>query len=103
MQTRNRIFDDAARLAGGALGTLEGIRREIEALVRQQVERALLKFDLVSRDEFEAVKAMVARTRADNERITIRLEKLEAIQTDSVPKKKTPTRKSPIIKKTNAK
>ncbi len=46
MQTRNRIFDDAAKLAGGAVGTLEGVRREIESLVRQQVERMLSKFDL---------------------------------------------------------
>ena len=51
MQTRNRIFDDAAKLAGGAVGTLEGVRREVETLVRQQVERMLSKFDLVTRDE----------------------------------------------------
>ena len=69
MQTRNRIFDDAAKLAGGAVGTLEGVRREIEALVRQQVERILSRFDLVTRDEFDAVKEMAARARAEQEEL----------------------------------
>ena len=45
MQTRNRFFDDAAKMAGGAIGTLEGLRREIEALVAQQVEKIFAKFD----------------------------------------------------------
>lgn len=78
MQTRNRLFDDAAKLAGGALGTLDGIRREVEALVRQQIERLLNNMDLVSRDEFDAVKAMAAKAREEQEMMATRIAALEA-------------------------
>ncbi len=78
MQSDNRFFDDAAKLAGGAIGTLAGLRREIEALARQQVERLLARMDLVTRDEFEAVKEMAAKARAEQEDLTDRLAALEA-------------------------
>lgn len=78
MQSRNRVFDDAARVAGGALGTLSGIRREVEGLVRHQLDKMLSGMDLVTRDEFEAVKAMAVRAREENERLEARLEALEA-------------------------
>ena len=78
MQTRNRLFDDAAKLAGGALGTLDGIRREVEALVRHQIERLLNNMDLVSRDEFDAVKAMAAKAREEQEEMAARIARLEA-------------------------
>jgi BMFP domain-containing protein YqiC len=77
MQTRHRLFDDAAKLAGGAIGTLAGVRREIEALARQQLDRLLDGMDLVTRDEFEAVKAMAAAARAENERLAARIAVLE--------------------------
>ncbi len=77
MQTRNRKFDDAARLAGGAAGTLAGIRKEIEALVRQQMERVLGSMDLVSRDEFEAVREMAIKARTEQEALESRLAALE--------------------------
>ena len=100
MQTRNRIFDDAAKLAGGAIGTLEGVRREIEGLVRQQVERILSRFDLVARDEFDAVKEMAARARAEQEELAQRLETLEASQAKPTVDKSMSTRKTPKSKKT---
>jgi hypothetical protein len=78
MQTRNRIFDDAAKLAGGALGTLDGIRREVEALVRHQIERLLNNMDLVTRDEFDAVKAMAVKAREEQEEMAARLARLES-------------------------
>jgi BMFP domain-containing protein YqiC len=99
MQTRNRIFDDAAKLAGGAVGTLEGVRREIEALVRQQVERILSRFDLVTRDEFDAVKDMAARARAEQEELAKRLKMLEASQPTPTVTTKTSMRKTPKSKK----
>jgi hypothetical protein len=77
MQTRNRMFDDAARVAGGAIGTLAGIKREIDALVRQQLERVIDDLDLVSRDEFEAVKEMAAKARAAQETLEARVAVLE--------------------------
>ncbi len=78
MQTRKRLIDDAAKLAGGALGTLDGIRREVEALVRQQIERLLNNMDLVPRDEFDAVKAMAAKAREEQDVMAARLSALEA-------------------------
>ena len=78
MQSDNRFLDDAARLAGGAIGTLAGLRREIEALARQQVERLLARMDLVTRDEFDAVKEMAAKARAEQEDLAARLAALEA-------------------------
>jgi BMFP domain-containing protein YqiC len=78
MQSDNRFFDDAAKLAGGAIGTLAGLRREVEALARQQVERLLERMDLVTRDEFEAVKEMAAKARAEQDDLAARLAVLEA-------------------------
>ena len=78
MQSDNRFFDDAAKLAGGAIGTLAGLRREVETLARQQVERLLARMDLVTRDEFEAVREMAAKARAEQEDLTVRLAALEA-------------------------
>lgn len=77
MQTENRFFDDIARLAGGALGTLTGVRDEIQAQVRQQLERVLAQMDVVSREEFEAVKAMAAKARSTQESLEARLAALE--------------------------
>lgn len=78
MQTRNRIFDDAAKIAGSAIGTLDGIRREVEGLARQQIEHMLNRMELVTRDEFEAVKAMAAKARAEQEALEARIAALEA-------------------------
>jgi BMFP domain-containing protein YqiC len=78
MQTRGRVFDDMARLANGAVGALAGAGRELEALIRAQIEKLLANMDLVQRDEFEAVKAMAAKARAEQERLEVRLAALEA-------------------------
>jgi BMFP domain-containing protein YqiC len=78
MQTRGRVFDDMARLANGAVGALAGAGRELEALIRAQIEKLLANMDLVRRDEFEAVKAMAAKARAEQERLEARLAALEA-------------------------
>ena len=78
MQTSNRILDDIAKVAQGAISTLTGIRDEISTMVRHRVERMLSDADLVPREEFEAVKAMAAKARADQERLEKRLAELEA-------------------------
>lgn len=85
MQSRNRLFEDAAKVAEGAVGTLTGMRREIEALVRQQIERLLAGMDLVKRDEFEAVKEMAANARAEQEALSTKLAALEARLEDAKP------------------
>jgi BMFP domain-containing protein YqiC len=78
MQTRNPFFDDIARVAGGAMGALSGLKAEVETLVRQQMERWLSSMDLVTRDEFEAVRAMAAKARERQEDLERRLAELEA-------------------------
>jgi BMFP domain-containing protein YqiC len=77
MQTRSRIFDDLAKVAGGAVSTLSGIKAEIEVLIRQQIERLLLDADMVPRDEFDAVKAVAAKARSEQERLEKRVQALE--------------------------
>ena len=61
MQTRNRVLDDIAKMAGGAASILAGFKEEIEALVKARAERILGAMDLVPRDEFEAVRAMAQK------------------------------------------
>jgi|SRR5215469_6976894 len=78
MQTQNRFFDDIARVAAGALGTLSGVKTEVETRLREQLERVLAGMDLVSRDEFEAVKAMAAKARSEQEDLARRLAVLES-------------------------
>ncbi len=78
MQSQNRFFDDVARVASGAVGALSGVRGEIEARFRDQLERLLAGMDLVSREEFEAVKAMAAKAREAEELLRQRVEALEA-------------------------
>lgn len=78
MQTNNRFLDDAARVAGGALGTLAGLKREIESTIRHQLERLLANMELVSRDEFETVRAMAEKARSEQEELVARVAALEA-------------------------
>ena len=78
MQSQNRIFDDIARVVAGAVGALSGVRGEVEARLRDQLERVLAGMDLVSREEFEAVKAMAAKAREEQELLLRRIESLES-------------------------
>ena len=78
MQSQNRFFDDIARVASGAVGALSGVRGEVEARLRDQLERMLTGMDLVTREEFEAVKAMAAKAREEQELLRLRVEALEA-------------------------
>lgn len=78
MQGENRFFDDLTRMATGALGTLTGMRQEVEVRLRDQVERILGRMNLVRREEFDAVEAMAAKARAQQEALEARLALLEA-------------------------
>ena len=78
MQSQNRFFDDIARVASGAAGAISGVRGEIEARLRDQLERVLAGMDLVNREEFEAVKAMAVKAREEQELLLRRVEALEA-------------------------
>ncbi|TVR97026.1 MAG: accessory factor UbiK family protein [Rhodospirillales bacterium] len=77
MQTSNRLLDDLAKVASGAASAFAGIRQEVDAVVRQRLERLIADFDLVTRDEFEAVRATAANARAEQEALAERLARLE--------------------------
>ena len=77
-QSSNRILDDLARLMTDAAGAAQGLRGEMQTLMRSQGERFLADMDLVQREEFEAVKAMAAKAREENEKLDARISVLEA-------------------------
>ena len=77
-QTNNRVLDELAKLMTDAAGAAQGVKREVETLMRAQGERILRDMDVVSREEFEAVKAMAAKAREENEALAVRLAALEA-------------------------
>ena len=76
-QTSSRIFDDLAKLMSDAAGAADGMRREVEGVMRAQGERVMGAMELVQREEFEAVKAMAAKAREENEKLAARLAVLE--------------------------
>ncbi len=78
MQTDNRLLDDLSRVATGAFTALSGVREEVEARMREQFERVLARLDVVTREEFEAVKAMASRAREQQEALEARLVVLES-------------------------
>jgi BMFP domain-containing protein YqiC len=76
-QTNNRFFDEIAKLMTDAAGAADGLKREVDTLMRAQGERFLRDMDVVQREEFEAVKAMAEKARAENERLEARIAALE--------------------------
>jgi hypothetical protein len=77
-QTTGRFFDEIGKLITDAAGAAEGVRKEVESVVRAQAERVLRDLDVVQREEFEAVKAMAQKAREENERLKERIAALEA-------------------------
>ena len=77
MQTENRLFDDLARMANGAINTLSGVREEIESRLRERVERWLTEMDMVPREEFEAIKDLAQKARAEQEDLSAKVAALE--------------------------
>ena len=77
-QTQSRFFDDLSRLMTDAAGLADGARREAQTFARTQMERMMSGMDVVTREEFEAVKEMAARARGDNEKLVQRVAALEA-------------------------
>jgi len=79
MQTQSSVFDDLARLMTGAMGMAQGVGQEAQSFLRSQADRFVAEMDLVSRDEFEAVKQLAAEARAENEALRERIAALEAL------------------------
>jgi BMFP domain-containing protein YqiC len=78
-QTTGRFFDEIGKLITDATGAADGMRKEIENLVRSQAERVLRDLDVVQREEFEAIKAMAQKAREENEALKEKIAALEAI------------------------
>lgn len=74
----NRILDEFAKLMTDAAGAAQGVRREVETAFRGQAERILNQMDVVQREEFEAVRDMAIKARAENEKLAARISELEA-------------------------
>lgn len=85
MQTDNPFVDDLSKLASGLVGTLDSMKKECDAIVRARIERLAGEFDLVPREDFEALKDMVLKLREENADLKKRLAGLE--------KKKRPSKK----------
>ena len=76
-QTTGRFFDEIGKLITDAAGAADGVRRELEGIVRAQAERVLRDLDVVQREEFEAVKTMAQKAREENDRLKERIVQLE--------------------------
>jgi BMFP domain-containing protein YqiC len=77
-QTSNKLFDDFAKLLTNAAGAAQGVRREVDTVMRSQAERILNELDVVSREEFDAVRDMAAKAREENDALEQRIAVLEA-------------------------
>ncbi|MDB5684794.1 MAG: hypothetical protein JWM38_1741 [Sphingomonas bacterium] len=77
MQSENRLFDDLVKMVNGAAGTLAGVGREAESSFKERAKEWVGGLDFVSRDEFEAVKAMAAAARDEAAALRVRLDALE--------------------------
>ena len=78
MQSENRLFDDFVKMVNGVAGTMAGAGREAESAMRERMREGVGGVDFVGRDEFEAVKALAAAARDENEILKARIAALEA-------------------------
>jgi BMFP domain-containing protein YqiC len=88
MQSENRLFDDFVKVMNGAAGTIAGMTREAEGAFRERMREWVGGLDLVSREEFEAAKAIAVAAREENQALRARIEALEAIAATVKPKRK---------------
>jgi BMFP domain-containing protein YqiC len=84
---QNPFFDDLGKMASGAAGAMMDMRREMEQMGAQQIKQLLAKMDLVTREEFEVVKAMAEKARTENEALSARLDALESAKKPAAKKK----------------
>jgi hypothetical protein len=77
MQTDNPLLDGLAKFFTDAAGAANSVRNEVDTFMRQRLEKLVTDMDFVPREEFEAVKAMAAAARTENERLAVRLAELE--------------------------
>ena len=78
MQTRNKVFEDISQLMTNAMGVAQGAKQEAETAMKSMMDRWLADRDFVTRDEFDAVRAMAQKAREENEALSARIAALEA-------------------------
>lgn len=78
MQTRNKVFDDLSQLMTNAVGVAQGAKTEAETAMKSWMDRWLADRDFVTREEFDAVRAMAQKAREENDALLARIEALEA-------------------------
>ena len=78
MQTRNKVLDDISKLMTNAMGVAQGAKDEAETAMKSMIDRWLADRDFVTREEFDAVRAMAQKAREENEALKARLDALEA-------------------------
>ncbi|WP_438991688.1 accessory factor UbiK family protein [Lentibacter sp.] len=78
MQTRNKVLDDISQLMTNAMGVAQGAKTEAETAMKSMMDRWLADRDFVTREEFDAVRAMAQKAREENEALKARLDALEA-------------------------
>ena len=78
MQTDNRFLDGMAKFLTNAAGAAQAFKSEMEVMVKARIEKMISDLDFVPRDEFDAVKAMDAKARTDNDKLSARVAELEA-------------------------
>ena len=83
MQTRSKIFDDLSQLMTNAMGVAQGARTEAETAMKSMIDRWMADRDFVSREEFDAVRAMAQKAREENEALAARIAALEAGKKDA--------------------
>ena len=79
MQTDNPFLDGLAKMFTDAAGAAQSLRAEIDTFVKQRLEKLVAEMDFVPREEFEAVKAMAAKARSENEKLAARITVLERL------------------------
>lgn len=77
-QTNNRLMDELAKLVTNAAGAAQGVRTEVDSFMKTQAEKVLNDMDIVSREEFEAVRDMAVKAREENDALLKRIDALEA-------------------------
>jgi BMFP domain-containing protein YqiC len=98
MQSENKMFDDLVKMVNGVAGTMAGMGREAESSVREKMREFMGGQDFVGRDEFEAVKAMAAAARDENEILKARIAALEAKVAGPPSGSASPRRAAPKLK-----
>ncbi len=80
MQTRNKFFDDISQMMTNAMGVAQGAKDEAETAFKGVMDRWLADRDLVTREEFDAVRAMAQKAREENEALKARLDAMDAVK-----------------------